>query len=527
MNFIKHKNPLLILSLIFLVQTSVFAQKKDLPPNLDVYIEKVLSSFDVPGVAVGIVKDGEIIYAKGHGIKKIGSPDKVDENTLFSIASNSKAFTGTALAMLVDEGKLKWKDPVIKYLPWFELSDSYVTQHLTVEDLLVHYSGLPAYANDMLLFPPANMTRKELLMKLKDVPLVHNFRSVYAYDNILYLAAGEVVEAITGMTWEKFIETRIFQPLQMKRSISQFSTLIKADNVAFSHAYRQGEIRSVDSFFVQNIGDPGNPAGGVASSALDMAKWIKMHLDSGKYEGNQSLFKPSSTKQMWRNVIAIPISDEPEWLKPAQKNFFGYGLGFRSYDYRGHKIVGHGGLLTGFVSQLALLPEKDLGIVVLTNQASTGAYWSIIHHILDYYLEAEEFDWIAGYKKSWDKSKLDSDSTDKAFKEPIPDKNLKPITTKEDYVGEYEDSFVGKIIIKLEDNKLNLYIPKAPQNNGTLEYFHGNIYRLVYNNSYRGAGPFLEFIHNPDKTLKEARFNSTNSRGGSPLERIVLKPKKK
>lgn len=519
---------LLVFCVVFILfGKNSFAQKKaDLPPNLDKYIEKVLESFDVPGVGVGIVKDGEIIYAKGHGTRKIGSPEKVDENTLFSIASNSKAFAATSLAILVDEGKLSWKDPVIKHLPWFELSDSYVTAHLTVEDLLVHYSGLPAYVNDMLLFPPANMTRKELLMKLKDVPLVHNFRSVYAYDNILYLAAGEVVEAVSGMTWEKFVETRIFQPLEMKRSISQFSTLINAENVAYSHAYRQGEIRSVDSFFVQNIGDPGNPAGGIASSALDMAKWIKMHLDSGKYNGEKQLFKPKTTQDMWRTVIAMPISKEPEWLKPAQKNFYGYGLGFRSYDYRGTKVVGHGGLLTGFVSQIAMLPDMDLGIVVLTNQAATGAYWSIIHHIIDYYMGVEEFDWIGGYKRAWDKSKQNSDSTDRNFKRPVPDLTLKPTGKKEDYIGKYQDSFVGDIIIKLENNELRLYIPKAPQNNGRLEYFHGNIYKLHYDNHFRGEGPFLEFIHNPDKTLKEARFNAKGSRGGSALERIVLKPKK-
>lgn len=498
----------------------------EIPPGLDQHIDKVLKSFDVPGVAVSIVKDGKILLTKGYGTKRLGHEGEVDENTLFSIASNSKAFTGTALAMLVDDGKLNWNDRVVDHLPWFKLSDVFATQNLTIQDLLVHHSGLPAYANDMLLFPPANMSRKELLLKLKDVPLIYDFRSVYAYDNILYLAAGEVVEAVSGLEWEDFVSQRIFKPLGMNRSVSRFSTLIEKENVAYAHARRQGEIRVVDSFFVQNIGDPGNPAGGIASTAADMAKWAKMHLDSGRIDNHYKLFDAKSTKDLWKTVISIPISKEPEHLKPAQKHFYGYGLGFRTYDYRGHQIVGHGGLLTGFVSQLALVPQLDLGIVVMTNQLSTGAYWAIIHQILDYYMQAEPFDWIAGYKKGWDDSKKRQDSVDRTHKEPLGDKSLPRTVPQDQYIGVYKDDFVGRIHIKQDGQDLRLVIPGAPQNNGVLVHFHGDLYRLHYDNSFRGEGPYLQFLHNPDKTIREARFTAKNSRGGSPLERIVLKPDK-
>lgn len=504
------------------------ANEKTVPDDLDSYIDQVLDAFSVPGVGIAIVKDGEVLLTKGYGIKRLGYPDRVDQNTLFSIASNSKAFAATSLALLVEEDKIKWEDRVIKYLPWFALSDDYVTQHLTIRDLLVHHSGLPAYANDMLLFPPAQMSRRELLEKLKDVPLVHDFRSVYAYDNILYLAAGEVVEAVSGMEWEEFVAEKIFKPLGMNNSISRFSTMRNQPNIAYSHARRNGVIKSMDTYFDLNIGDPGNPAGGIATSAADMAKWIKMHLDSGRIDKNHKLFEPKTTKELWKTIVPMPISKEPEWLKPAQKHFYGYALGFRTYDYRGYQIVGHGGLLTGFVSQIAMVPQLDLGIVVLTNQAATGAYWSIIHHILDYYMEAEPFDWLAGYKKEWDESNAKQDSTTNAYIGIKPDKNIKSALSIMDYTGKYHDPFIGNItILENKDNMLHLSFEKAKFYNGTLQHFHGDVFRLVYDDPNRGTGPFLNFILNADKSIKEARFvREKQTSGSNSLERIVLSPKK-
>lgn len=517
----------LTISILFPVILPAQSGKETLPPGLDAHISRVLSTFDVPGVGVAVVKNGEILLSKGYGIKRLGQPDPVDENTLFSIASNSKAFTATALGMLVDQGKLKWDDPVIKHLPWFEMSDDYVTRHLTVRDLLVHNSGLPAYANDMLNFPPAQMSRKELLLKLKDTPLVNEFRSVYAYDNILYLAAGEVVEAISGMSWETFVEKRIFKPLGMNRSISRFSTMRNQPNIAYAHARRNGALKVMDTFFDLNIGDPGNPAGGIATSAADMAKWIKMHLDSGKIDHARRLFRPEVTGELWKTVMPMPLSKEPEWLKPAQKHFYGYALGFRTYDYRGLQVIGHGGLLTGFVSQIALLPQLDLGVIVLTNQLSSEAYWAIIHTILDHYMKAEPFDWIAGYKKSSDRAIARQDSLAKAYQPVLPDPNIPRTMPVASYAGVYKDPFIGRMIITEKGpDALHLSFTKAKYYSGTLQHFHGDLFRLVYDDPNRGDGPFLSFILNADKSIREARFVSEKSDGGSSLQRIVLTPDK-
>lgn len=499
---------------------------KSLPTGLDAYIERVLTEFEVPGVGVAVVKDGQVLMAKGYGVKRLDQPEeKVDENTLFSIASNSKAFTATALAILVEERKLKWEDRVIKYLPWFKLSDDYVTAHLTIRDLLVHHSGIPTYANDMLLFPPATYTRKELLMKLREVPLRYDFRSVYAYNNILYLAAGEVVEAVSGLAWEDFVQKRIFRLVGMPNSISRFSTLRDQPNVAYSHRRVEGKVRVLDSFFDQNIGDPGNPAGGIASSAKDMANWLITHLDSGRTPERGRLFTPKATEELWKIVRPMPISKEPEWLRPAQKNFYGYALGFRAYDYRGVKVVGHGGLLTGFVSQIAMVPERNLGVVVLTNQGTAGAYWAIIHHILDHFLEAEQFDWIAGYKKGLDRSLAQQDSSRRTRREMAPDTTLRRTLPLVAYAGMYRDPFIGKMVVSAgSDSLLQLTFAKAPQFDAGLEHFHGDMFRLVYKNRNRGKGPFLSFSLNPDKSIREGRFVPATGGSGGDFEKIVLKP---
>lgn len=510
-----------------LLWSSARAQQADLPPGLDAYIERVLAEFEVPGMGVGIVKDGQIVLTKGYGVKRLGQPGQVDEHTLFSIASNSKAFTATALAMLVEEGKLKWEDRVTKYLPWFALSDAYVTHHLTVRDLLVHHSGLPAYVNDMLLFPPANLRRKELLLKLKNVPLVNDFRSVYAYDNILYLAAGEVVEAVSAMSWEDFVKQRIFEKVGMPHSISRFSMLRQQPNFAYSHARRDGKIKVIEKFLDSNIGDPGNPAGGIAASAADMANWLITQLDSGQTPERGRLFSPQATEELWKVVRPMPISKEPQWLRPAQKHFYGYALGFRTYDYRGEQVVGHGGALTGFVSQIAMLPEKRLGVVVLTNQSVSGAYWVVIHHILDYYLKAEPFDWIAGYKKGIDQSLAQQDSVRKTEKPVLADRTLKRTLPLNAYAGVYHDDFIGRMVVSVVgDTALRLDFLGSPQFSGRLSHFHGDLFRLAADNPERDGGAYLTFLLNADKSIREGRFVAERSTDGSSLEGIVLRPDK-
>jgi CubicO group peptidase (beta-lactamase class C family) len=513
---------LLLLSLSY---QSAVAQKA-IPPDLDRYVEKVLTDFQVPGMAIGIVRDGKVLLTKGYGVKKLGEAGRVDEHTLFSIASNSKAFTATAMAMLVDQGKLNWEDKVRKHLPWFQMADDYVTSHLSIRDLFVHHSGLPAYANDLLLFPPSTYTRKELLGKLKDVKLTHDFRTVYAYDNILYLAAGEIIESVSGMSWEDFVKTNIFDQVGMKESISRFSTLRQQNNIAYAHVIRDGKLQVIDTFFDQNIGDAGDPAGGIAASAGDMSRWLITQLDSGQTPEKKRLFKAAGTKELWKIIRPMPIGTEPEWLKPAQRHFSGYALGFRVSDYRQQQVIGHGGLLTGFVSQIAMVPDLKLGIVVLTNQLSTGAYNAVINHIIDYNLKVKPFDWIAGYKKEWDKSRAKKDSADRKHAELLPNANLPLSLALDKYAGNYQDALIGAVKISSGPAGLQINFGRSPLFNGNLVHFQGDLFRLNYTDQGMGPGPFLSFSINPDQTVREARFISSFSDADGDFENLVLKPEK-
>ncbi|MEO5999963.1 MAG: serine hydrolase [Chitinophagaceae bacterium] len=517
----------IIISLLCLNAYCTIAQQKtNLPPDLDKYIAKVLETFSVPGVGVSIVQNSQVLLAKGYGIKKLGTTDPVDENTLFLIASNTKAFTATALAILVQEKKIKWEDKVIDHLPWFRMSDEYVSTHMTIRDLLVHHSGLPAYAGDAMLFPPSTYTRKEILSKLPDIPLVRDFRTTYAYDNILYLAAGEVVAAMSGMPWEDFIKIRIFDVVGMKESISRFSSLKEKKNVSASHARSMGKVRVVENFMDRNIGDAGDPAGGIVSTAADMAKWIITQLDSGRTPSNVKIFNPSATAELWKIVRPIPISKVDSSLKPSQSDFWGYSLGFRSYNYKQYKIVGHGGALRGFVSQIAMVPELNLGITVLTNQSSSGAYWSIIYHILDYYMKNKPFDWIGGYKKQLDSSLARSLAHQKKAVTKRDSTDHLSLSL-EKYTGTFKDVLLGEIIIKKESTGLVMRFSHSPAFVADLEYYRYNTFLARFRDMGLPADAYLTYTINPDGTIERATLKVKDAAESVlDFDDMLLKPVK-
>lgn len=516
----------LLITLFFGTILSIKAQDA-IPPDLDQYINKVLKAFQVPGVGIGIVKNGEIVLSKGYGVKKLGDPAPVDEHTLFSIASNSKAFTATAMAILVEAGKVHWEDKVIQYLPWFKMSDDYVTAQMTIKDLFVHHSGIKSYANDILLFPPSRYTRKELLMKLRDVPLVRGFRAGYAYDNILYLAAGEIIETVSGKPWETFVRENIFNKVGMHNSIARFSSLKSQSNFAYAHAIRGGKLRVIDTFFDQNIGDAANAAGGILSSARDMSKWLLTQLDSGRTPTQERIFASKTTRDLWGVVTPMPIPRLKSKFKPAQKHFSGYALGLKVSDYRGHMIVDHSGALTGFVSLVTMVPELDLGIVILTNQRSTGAYWSIVYHILDYNMQVAPFDWLAGYKEDWDRALKRQAGRAQKRKDLTPDKGKAASLPLEKYAGKYREKLMGPVEITCDDKGLHIAFLKTPYFNGNLEHFQGNLFKVQYTHKNRGAGPFISFSLNPDLTIREAKFISSFTGASRHLENVTLIPSRK
>ena len=326
-----------------------------------------------------------------------GGETPADARTKFGIASNTKLFTATALALLVEEGKVEWDKPVIDYLPAFAMSDPYVTRELTVRDLLVHRSGLGLGAGDLLWWPPSTYNRKEIARRIRYIPLATSFRSAYAYDNVLYLVAGELIEAVSGKSWEEFVRTRILAKVGMNDSDVRHSGATAGGNVAGTHAEVNDTVRPVAPFASDNT----NPAGGIMSGAGDMAKWMIVQLDSGRVSDGSRLFTPASTRQLWREVTPTPIGNLPPGmsaLSHLQARMSGYALGLNVRDYRGRILLQHTGGLPGYLSKVAMIPELRLGVAVLTNQESGAAFESIVYHVLDHYLDVKPPDYPAAFK---------------------------------------------------------------------------------------------------------------------------------
>src|SRR5690606_6821227 len=316
-----------------------------------------------------------------------GRPDRVDEHTRFGIASNTKAFTATALALLVEDGLVEWEQPVINYLPWFRLSDAWVTSQITVRDLLVHRSGLGLGAGDLLWWPQSTYTRREVAERLRFLPLVTSFRSAYAYDNVLYTVAGELIHEVTGKTWEEFVTERIIRPLGMNETIIRHPGIGASDNISSTHARVEGKVRPIAPF----VSDNTNPAGGITTSAHDITRWMMVQLDSGRVDANRRLFKPGTTRELWQIVTPLVPRRYSDGRAPLSSNFAGYALGFNVLDYRRHLLVTHTGGLPGFISRVALMPELKLGVAVFTNHESP-AMEPIVYSALDHYL-GEKHDW--------------------------------------------------------------------------------------------------------------------------------------
>ena len=365
------------------------------PPDIDATVARAMKAFEVPGLALAIVKDGKVVLAKGYGMRTLGQPATVDAKTLFGIASNSKVFTATALGLLVEEGKIAWDAPVVDYLPWFMMSDPYVTRELTVRDLLVHRSGLGLGAGDLLWWPESTYNRRQVAERLRFIKPATSFRSAYAYDNVLYLVAGEVIQAVTGRTWEDFVLERILKKVGMTGSNVRHSAAAEGGNVATPHARVEGAVRPIAPFTSDNT----NPAGGINSGAEDMAKWMLVRLARGKLADGTALYSERTARELETPVTILPNPAPAPELAPRKAHFRAYALGLDIRDYRGHLVIDHTGGLPGYVSIVTLLPERNLGVAILTNAESTSAFYALTQQIVDYDLGAPPMDWVAAYLK--------------------------------------------------------------------------------------------------------------------------------
>lgn len=463
------------------------------PPGFDAYVASVMKQFEVPGMGIAIVKDGQVVLARGYGVRRLGSPEKVDADTRFGIASNTKAFTALALGMLVEEGKLEWDAPVVNYLPQFMMWDSWVTRQITVRDLLVHRSGLGLGAGDLLWWPPTTYSPQEIMRRLRYIEPATSFRSAYAYDNVLYLVAGQLIEAVSGRSWSDFVTERIIRPVGMREATTTHAAANETGgNVATTHAKVDGTVRVVKPFDDPNT----DPAGGINAGAADMARWMIAQMDSGRV-GEKRLWKASTTRQQWTLVTPMPFGNPPPELAPARKNFNGYALGFVVQDYRGVKLVTHTGGLPGYVSLLMMLPDQKVGVVVLTNQESGAAFMSIGLHVLDHYLGARPFDWLGGYAALTRRFE-ERIAAETAAASAARDTASRPSLPLASYAATYEDPWYGTITVSEQAGGLVMTFDKTPALVGDLTHWQYDTWLVKWRDRELRADAFVTF------TLDEA-----------------------
>ncbi len=459
-------------------------------PQIDALVQRTLTTFDVPGIAVAVIKDGKVVHSKGYGVRSLKTGAPVDENTLFGIASNSKAFTTAALAILMDEGKLTWDDKVIDYIPEFRMYNGYVTEEFTIRDLITHRSGLGLGAGDLMFWPDSsNFTIKDIIHNLRYLKPVSGFRTKYDYDNLLYMVAGEVVERVSGKPWEVFVEERIMKPLGMTRTAGSYERLADKVNVIDAHAPVNGKVQVIS----RDMFRYGYSAGGINSSVADMSKWVIAQLNRGKYGDGKPLFSQKAHDEMWTPQTMIPAGSTPQ--PPYNTHFGAYGLGWFLSDVKGYKQVTHTGGLAGMVTQVTLLPELQLGIIVFTNQQSGAAFSSVTNTIKDSYLGLPPTDWVGRYSERVKKGQEEADKIAKDIWEGIA-REQKNNTTKIDfatYAGTYHDRWFGDVVLSQTNGHWQFRSVRSPKLTGELFYYKGNTFVVKWNNRSFDADAYVTF----------------------------------
>lgn len=483
---------------------------------VDQYAQQVMAAFpDQPGLGVAVVENGQITLAKGYGVRRLGSSARCDENTVFGIASNTKAMTAAALAMLVEDGKVEWDAPVTRYLPDFAMSDPVVTKLMTVRDLLVHRSGLTLGAGDLMIWPAPTHTRAEIVAGLKYLPIGSQFRGGYAYDNVLYVAAGEVVAAVTGKPWEDFIKTRILDPLGMTDTVTTPAQVDKSRR-AEPHCRLGPPVRGMGPQTVPPFDDSfasAAAAGGVNTTPADIGKWMRVQLALGALPDGKRLWSEATAREMWKPQTITTSSDGPTAENPVRPSMQAYALGWFVQDHRGERLLWHTGGLAGFISYTGLLPGRKSGIMVMTNAEENPVLRALRFGGPDRLQGRSDFDWIASSKRV--QAENDVQIAKDAAEAATPKGGGKPPSLPLDaYVGVYRDPWYGTVTIGKTKGKkakgLTVSFDKTPALQGRLELFDGETFKTVFDDRTQ-EDAFITF------DVENGAVKSALARAVSPL----------
>lgn len=487
MDSLQMKRFLLSTSLFLTLIFSTFGQLSSL--QVDSLVTDAMDKFNVAGVAVAIVKDGDIIHEKGYGVLSKQTNKPVNQHSNFAIASNSKAFTTTALALLVEDGKINWTDKVIDHIPEFKMYNAYVTENFNIQDLLTHRSGLGLGVGDLMFFPDgSDFTINDLLSSFQYFKPVSAFRTQFDYDNLLYLVAGELIARKSGMTWEAFITERIFKPLNMDNSYAALNLIEDTSNLTLPHNTATGDFKVLPNFQEMING----AAGGIYSNVNDMSQWMLLHLNQGKYGENlnKQLFSVESQHEMWKIHTTTDVNRNPRY----NSHFAGYGLGWDLTDKKGNMVVSHTGGLPGMLSRTVLIPDLNVGVVVLTNTEPGGAgvFLAVSRTIVDGYLGLDDYQWTEKFYNYFKESQAEGDLVTKQVWETVQ-ANKKVKINENDFLGIYKDNWFGKMEVFNKNGKLWIKSYRSPKLNGELQYYKANTFAVKWEYQDMNADAFVMF----------------------------------
>lgn len=465
----------LTLFLFLLCQSFTFAQATASSPlhNIDAYIEKTMSDWRIPGLSIAVVKDDKLIYVKGFGVRESGKADKVDERTIFPVGSITKSFTAASAGILFDEKKMTWDDAVTKHLPDFQLYDANLTNQVTIRDLLAHRTGLPR-ANGSLL---SAYNRIETVRRMRYLKPIAGVRSQFTYNNQMYLAAGLAIEKAAQTSWDEFVKQRLFVPLKMTASNVSINDLKNQKNAASPHAVIGDKVQVLPYDDKNSIA----PAGAINSNAVELANWVRLFLNNGKFEGKQIL-SPTAVRIMHGQQTVIPVGSLSQKLFPST-HLQGYAMGWFVRDYRGRKVVEHGGNVGGMTAQIGMLPEENLGVVILSNMDNSPAPQAIMYRVFNSFLgdADKQVDLSAEYKKLSDEGKAQMLAQEKEFAAKRQ-ANVKTSLPLENFVGAYSNELYGSAQISEKNGKLYLKFNEDSQ--GELEHWEKDTFRIVWTNPF-------------------------------------------
>jgi CubicO group peptidase (beta-lactamase class C family) len=497
------KKQAIIFALFFVFPLFLHSQTLDEKlKEIDDYANTVLTTWKGPGMAIAIVKDDKVVLAKGYGVRELGKPEKVDENTLFAIASNTKAFTTASLAILVDEKKIAWDDKVSKYLPDFQLYDPWVTNELTIRDIVSHRVGLDTFSGDLLWYDTTYPT-DEILRRVRFLKPVSSFRSQFGYQNLMFIAAGRIVEKVSGKPWAEFVRERILTPLGMNRTTTSVRDM--KDNFAMPHNESGGTLRSLPPGYL----DDAIGAVRLNASVADLSKWLRLQLGRGTFEGKK-IFSSDRSWEMWSPNTLEPISEAASKNSPT-RHFMAYGMGWDMYDYYGRKILNHSGGLDGMLSYTVLIPEENVGFVVLTNNESP-AFQIMMAKIRDVFVSAPKRDWNEVAKTRVASNKMN----DAAEAKKIDDAhvlNTKPSLAIKDYAGTYTSQMYGDVTVAEENGKLVMRLGPAPNFVADLEHWHYDTFQIHWRPSvhYNFPRGFVTFTIDKDGKTDQLKIDQPNN----------------